>query len=438
MKKENSKLAEKLTTYLFYASILFFLIAFNFQDNKTSGWYQQFLPNPLGGQIKDIYFVDSLLGFAVSDSCILKTTNGGDNWSIKLYSTFFTRIKFLDNNTGIASDAFHLHKTTNSGENWTTLILPGDLMAEDMSVLNKDTIWICNHEGLVGGAFLTTDGGLNWQVKTTESKPYHIYMYNARIGFIDNGFKKTTDGGNNWFSISGEGNFTDMYFIDSLTGWKTSDNGIMKKTINGGLNWITQTLPTGGNIFGAGASKIMKVNKDTIWSVGDAYITGGSPPVRGILFRTTNSGSNWGYQLPDTSIHITSYYLGQFINKRIGWAYHVNPTGIHTLVGGDTTFVMSTQNISTNIPDKYKLEQNYPNPFNSMTNVKVQMLKQGFAEIKVFDITGKLIKTLIKQNLSSGEHKVLFNAVDLMSGVYFYTLFVDGVRVDTKKAILIK
>jgi hypothetical protein len=40
--------------------------------------------------------------------------------------------------------------------------------------------------------------------------------------------------------------------------------------------------------------------------------------------------------------------------------------------------------------------------------------------------------------LSSGEHKVLFNAVDFMSGVYFYTFFVDGVRVDTKKAILIK
>ena len=135
-------LLEKLTTLIFYLLIIIFFVASNFTDSTPSGWYQQFMPTPMGGQLKDIYFVDSLLGFAVSDSCILKTTNGGNNWNIKFYSSFFTRVKFLNSNTGIASDAFNLHKTTNSGENWSTVVLPGSLMANDMSVLNEDTIWI--------------------------------------------------------------------------------------------------------------------------------------------------------------------------------------------------------------------------------------------------------------------------------------------------------
>jgi len=48
-KKEKAKLKEKLTTYLFYFSAFLFFISFNFQDSKTNSWYQQFLPNPLGG-----------------------------------------------------------------------------------------------------------------------------------------------------------------------------------------------------------------------------------------------------------------------------------------------------------------------------------------------------------------------------------------------------
>jgi hypothetical protein len=66
------------------------------------------------------------------------------------------------------------------------------------------------------------------------------------------------------------------------------------------------------------------------------------------------------------------------------------------------------------------------------------MLKQGLAEIKVFDITGKLIKVLLKKNLSAGEYNASFNAGELTSGVYFYSLFVNGVRIDTKKAVLLK
>jgi len=164
-KERKSNIAEKLSTYLFYASILFFLIAFNFQDSKTGGWYQQNMPTPLGGQIKDIYFVDSLLGFAVSDSCILKTTNGGDNWAQKISGYYiFQRIKFFNANIGYAcAGNNNLLKSTNSGENWVALGLPLDLYPQDMFFQSIDTIWAADNNTMVGGIFRTTNGGVNWQ-----------------------------------------------------------------------------------------------------------------------------------------------------------------------------------------------------------------------------------------------------------------------------------
>ena len=72
---------DKAASLILYFSILTFIIAFNFSDNPTSGWYQQFLPDLHGGSIVDLTFTDSLTGYAVTSvddssiSYILKTSN---------------------------------------------------------------------------------------------------------------------------------------------------------------------------------------------------------------------------------------------------------------------------------------------------------------------------------------------------------------------------
>ena len=444
MKKEKSKLLEKLTTYLFYLSILLFFTAFNFQDSRTSGWYQQFLPNLNGSSIADIAFKDSLNGFAVTTSpaYILKTTNGGDNWNIiYTYPNAFYRLQLLNKDTVYVLGLNQLLKTTNSGINWTIITLP-DLYPQDIFALNIDTIWAVNNGSLAGGVFITTNGGASWtqQYSNGTENPNKIYMFNARIGFIKNNnnstsLKKTINGGLTWIPLVNEG-FADMYFVDSLIGWRARD--YIKKTTDGGLNWIQQQLPNGipGHTITFGIRSISKFSKDTIWG-GYASVSFPNLQYRGILYRTINGGNNWLYQIPDTAIHIPSYFYIEFINKSIGWAYGLN-SGIHTVTGGDTIFLSSIHQIGNVVPKEYKLFQNYPNPFNSMTNVKFKMLKQGFAEIKVFDITGKLINILLNQNLSSGEYNVSFDAGELTSGIYFYRLTVNGIIVDTKKAVLIK
>lgn len=265
-------------------------------------------------------------------------------------------------------------------------------------------------------------------------------MYNARIGFISStaGLYKTTTSGTNWFFESNDFSFSDMFFVDSLTGWKAS--GFIKKTTNGGANWINQAIPTGGNILGWGAMEFMNKRNDTIWAVGESLITGGSPNTRGILFRTINGGDNWLFQLPDTSIHITRYFNGQFVSNKIGWAYQIN--GIHTTTGGNDTFYTYIKKVSSNVPKEFQLFPNFPNPFNPITHIKYQVMKSSYVNLIVYDITGRVVVSLVNQKQSAvsgtGIYEVTFDGTNYSSGIYFYSLIVDDKLIDTKKMILLK
>jgi hypothetical protein len=74
------------------------------------------------------------------------------------------------------------------------------------------------------------------------------------------------------------------------------------------------------------------------------------------------------------------------------------------------------------IPQNFALHQNYPNPFNSTTIITFEIPEKSHVKLAVYDILGREVKTLIDQNLEPGKYKVNFDANDLPSGVYFYTL----------------
>ncbi len=85
----------------------------------------------------------------------------------------------------------------------------------------------------------------------------------------------------------------------------------------------------------------------------------------------------------------------------------------------------------------YDLKQNFPNPFNPTTNIKFSILKNGFVSLKVYDMTGKVVSTLVNENMKSGAYKVDFNASALSSGVYIYKLVTNDFT-STKKMMLVK
>ena len=184
------------------------------------------------------------------------------------------------------------------------------------------------------------------------------------------------------------------------------------------------------------------INRDTIWGVGGVFSCTGYN-YRGIIYRTTNGGNNWLYQLPDTqNVTCSIYNFVTFVNKDIGWVYN-GYTGAHTITGGDTLWFTGVQKIDNNIPAEFKLYQNYPNPFNPRTVIKYQItsnVKSEMSNIKltVFDIIGKHIIDLVNQKQSPGVYEVDFSGNVYSSGVYFYSLYINGKLIDTKKMLLIK
>lgn len=98
------------------------------------------------------------------------------------------------------------------------------------------------------------------------------------------------------------------------------------------------------------------------------------------------------------------------------------------------TDVASNENI---IPDQYSLAQNYPNPFNPTTTISYQLSAASNVNLKVFDVLGKEVATLVNERKPSGKYSVQFNASQLSSGLYFYKLSAGHFN-ETKKMILTK
>ncbi|MBZ0203881.1 MAG: T9SS type A sorting domain-containing protein [Ignavibacteria bacterium] len=94
-------------------------------------------------------------------------------------------------------------------------------------------------------------------------------------------------------------------------------------------------------------------------------------------------------------------------------------------------------NISS-LPDSYILKQNYPNPFNPTTTIEIYMKVSANVEIKIFDVTGKYIKSPHIGRLNAGTHIVAFDGEYYASGVYFYSMLVDERMTETKKMILVR
>jgi photosystem II stability/assembly factor-like uncharacterized protein len=320
-----------------------------------------------------------------------------------------------------------------------------------MQILNEDTMWIADDNPLAGGVFFTSNGGQNWtqQLYLVSNNPDKIYMFNRNIGFISTTgaqIYKTYNSGVNWTLKQSNEVFTDMFFADSLTGWKAGIT--MKKTTDGGNNWLIQPLPVVNWL-----NQILKfsnVNRDTIWGVGGVVQwVPSTNNFRGIVYKTVNGGTNWYYQIPDTGANYYQLKLIKFINKQNGWAYLslTNPyagfNGFHTVTGGDTTTYSGIKKVSYNEPLNFVLYQNYPNPFNPVTNINYKISKTSNVLLEVFDINGRRLKQLVNQKQSPGEYTFAFDGSSVSSGVYFYRLQVTNEKggieyAVTKKAILIK
>lgn len=114
------------------------------------------------------------------------------------------------------------------------------------------------------------------------------------------------------------------------------------------------------------------------------------------------------------------------------WQYNTRHNGVF----GDIPIVGILET-NKNIPDKFELFQNYPNPFNPNTIIRFNIIDSRFVNLKIYDILGKEIKTLVNEYRKAGTYDISFNAGNLSSGIYFYRINAGNFS-DTKIMTLIK
>ncbi|MCU0373437.1 MAG: hypothetical protein MUE56_09385, partial [Ignavibacteria bacterium] len=239
--------------------------------------------------IQKLYFINSFTGWAAGSRFgnlfLLKTSNGGINWSEQNTGQFEASVKglyFRDSNEGFIATNLNILKTSNGGLNWIEYIsdygissscFPDDSIfyLSDMNgrlikvnnagqadtIFGKknfrlDNIFAAsgNNIWISGGGyrnFRSTNGGQSWyyDFNSYSLQLKNIFFVNSNTGFALAGRGKimaTSDFGNNWELIYDTNEeFSNIYFLNAYTGW-VSGIGSIRKTVNGGFNWMTSSL----------------------------------------------------------------------------------------------------------------------------------------------------------------------------------------------------
>jgi len=275
-------------------------------------------------------------------------------------------------------------------------------------------------------------GGFSQQIGTSNNLN-SVYFINENIGFaVGTGtLLKTTDGGNSWVnhSISNNWIFFSVYFTNDSTGFILANNATIFKTTDAGNNWISQPNGTNYNLFS------MHFPDPMIgYCVGDF----------GTVIKTTDGGIEW-FDVSTSSLNrLNSVYFTDVI---IGYVVGNYSTILKTTNGG-ITFIEEEPNPTQ--PNSFLLSQNYPNPFNPVTKIKYSVPQNvrretGNVSLKIYDVLGREIATLVNEEKPAGEYEVEFNGSVLPSGIYFYQLKAGDpstssgqVYTETRKMVLLK
>ncbi|MBE2216717.1 MAG: hypothetical protein IAE90_00845 [Ignavibacteria bacterium] len=274
-------------------------------------WVQQSSPANFGPT--DIHMVNNTTGYisgAINgNGTVIKTTNGGMNWSSTSLSSPTNEMHalyFINENTGFTGGrSGALYKTTNGGASWSGLLPRMGTVIYSISFVDPNTGYLT---GTFGRTRRTTNGGASWDTVDVPSNNVgvRVMFKNANTGFVNCGnLYRTTDMGESWqqINLSG-GGVWDIWMLDAQTGFllKSSPSELYK-TSNGGANW---QISGGGNITGP-VENIFFVNSNTGFLYGGYFTPPNGPS--SFLLKTTNAGGNWFQQNVPLASYLTSVYF---------------------------------------------------------------------------------------------------------------------------------
>jgi len=219
-------------------------------DNENNIWEELLYNNP--SKFQELKFTSETEGFAIMGNSFLgspmKTVDGGYTWAddtlVPEQSVY--QLQGVGQTLYYLSSYRHLLKSTDAGQNWETLDLPDySSLFNDMSVPDENTLYLCDDSSTL---FKSIDGGNTWnKISFTEYHDYTAsYFFNSDFGWLIDGASaklyRTTDGGISWKRKIVDQNNTSMptqiYFINTDTGFVFNENGLVYRTIDGGDFWI--------------------------------------------------------------------------------------------------------------------------------------------------------------------------------------------------------
>lgn len=357
---------------------------------------------------------DNKLYVGVPGGMIYISSDKGYTWQTSKVSESFGSIIDIafKGDTIYAANGSYIYFSTDSGMTWNYTF----------STIQLQTLSITDGKILVGaqnGFWISSDGGWTWEQRNNGLTEEYINelafdSLNIYAGTVV-GLFISSDYGENW--IKATSGISQTIFVDAIKviGEKVYVGGIygIYMSANHGASWIFKGLP---NRFVQCISGY------------DNIIFAGTSPIEGV-YRSTNGGNSW-QQFNDGLPYKDAISIEVFDSTVF--------TGIWGFgLWNRPIIVTSIDEQPTELPNKFLLNQNYPNPFNPVTTIKYQVPELTFVSIKVYDILGTELRTLVNEEKSAGVYTIDFEAKNLSSGVYFYRIQ-DGNFVDTKKMILLR
>lgn len=404
-----TKINSKIVAGTEYRGVLFS------EDNGIK--WNQYLPSDI--PIGSLFRSGNRLFAGTSNFGIYYSDDLGENW-IQSNLREKTILSFTQLDSFLFAGAYTIHtdtggvlRSSDNGLNW------------DLTSLRNRTInSVTSHNNfiLAGDAYIgikmSSNYGLDWSGWGLPSSiTYCFEEFNGKLfaGNYSIGIYYTTNSGSTWEPTSlNNRSVRDMghtsTHIYAATSSTNNDPGLYISS-DGGLNWQLTNFPYSLN------------NVETY----DNYIIVCSPS--GGIGISTDYGATWRYK-NEGLIHNNITKLLIVNNQILGGS----TSGIYRT---EIDYLTDLEPIPIQIPSEYSLSQNYPNPFNPSTKINFDIPRQGIVSIKIYDLLGKEIKTLVSDELNAGSYSVDFDASGLPSGTYFYRLSGDG-YFEVKRMVLLK
>ena len=409
-------------------------------DTLHAQWVQQ--KGGSSARMSDVVMLDAATAIAVGrDGSILRTTNSGMTWIDVAAPLSFIQpwngLSFYDTTNGIVvGDQGVVLTTSNGGRSWIWHQLPAGRKCLSALHVGPGSVYVGTDSGWV---YNTSDTARTWSAEKISTWPirsifkyrgptligvskYALTPYSLCTQYVvpppswgesilssfqglgsEASDAEFCNGGGSGFIVGVQGDLRSAPTIlrksMSDMGWRPASTGIVRD----------------GSLLGVSAP-----------SANVIYVCGSN----GMIFKSSNGGDTWIDQTQQTRQNINAIF---FFDETHGFAVGDSGLILHTSNGGLTG--VGDRGVSP--LTKYLLEQNFPNPFNPSTNFEFRVSSFGFVTLKIYDLLGNEVTTLVSEVLPAGNYTRRWNAGGMPGGVYFYRLQVGSYR-ETRRLLFLK